>query len=178
MIRSCSSVVKRKTWSRKSGRLLRVQTSYQPGWNQTVRCWTETKRNILESLPHSVNEQSFMDYKCVWCIRLSFVWWTPSESIFWQSIKFETAYLQRYQKLFFSCGHCVLQPSHILRPLLHAFITCRLDYSNSLPVGLPACDVSDLQSVQNVDGRLFDDVSRYDFVEHVLRDKHHWLPVV
>ena len=56
-------------------------------------------------------------------------------------------------------------PSDVMRTLLQAFITCRLDYRNSLLVGLPACDVSRLQSVQNAAGRLFGGVSRYDFVE-------------
>ena len=62
-------------------------------------------------------------------------------------------------------------PSDILITLLQAFITCRLDYCNSLLVELPACDVSRLQSVQSAAGRLFGGVSRYDSVEHVLRDK-------
>ena len=69
-------------------------------------------------------------------------------------------------------------PSNILRTLLQAFITCCLDYFNSLPVGLPACNVSRLYSVQNAAGRLFGGVSRYESVEHVLRDKLHWLPIV
>ena len=35
-----------------------------------------------------------------------------------------------------------------------------------------------LQSVQNAAGRLFGGLSRYDSVEHVLRDKLHWLSIV
>ena len=69
-------------------------------------------------------------------------------------------------------------PSNILRTLLQAFITCRLDYCNSLLVGLPACDASRLQYCQNAAGRLFGGISRYDAVEHVLRDKLNWLPIV
>ena len=65
-----------------------------------------------------------------------------------------------------------------MRSLLQAFITCRLGYCNSLLVGLLACDVSHLQSIQNSGGRLFGGVSRYDSVEHVLHDKLHWLPIV
>ena len=61
-------------------------------------------------------------------------------------------------------------PSYVLRTLLQAF-TCRLDYCNLLLVRLPACDFSCLQSVQNVAGRLFGGVSRYDSVEYVLSDK-------
>ena len=62
--------------------------------------------------------------------------------------------------------------------LHQAFITCRLDYCKSLLVGLTACDVSHLHSVQNADGCLFGGVSRYDSVEHVLRDNFHCLPIV
>ena len=39
------------------------------------------------------------------------------------------------------------------------------------------CDISRLQSVQNAAGRLFGGVSRFDSVNHVLRDDLHWLPV-
>ena len=42
----------------------------------------------------------------------------------------------------------------------------------------PACDVSRIQSVQNAAGSLRGGVSRYDSVEHVFRDKLHWLPIV
>ena len=68
-------------------------------------------------------------------------------------------------------------PSDVLRTLLQAFVTCRLDYCNSLLVGQPSCDISRLQSVQNAAGRLFGGVSRFDSVDHVLRDDLHWLPV-
>ena len=68
-------------------------------------------------------------------------------------------------------------PSDVLRTLLQAFVTCRLNYCNSLLVGLPAYDISRLQSVQNAAGRLFGGVSRCDSVDHVLRDNLHWLPV-
>ena len=75
---------------------------------------------------------------------------------------------------------CVIRrslPSDVLRTLLHAFIKCRLDYCNSLLVGLPACDISRLQSAKNAAGRLFGGVSRFDSVDHVLRDDLHRLPV-
>ena len=44
-------------------------------------------------------------------------------------------------------------------------------------MGLPACDISRLQSVQNAAGRLFGGISRFDSVDHVLRNDLHWLPV-
>ena len=54
-----------------------------------------------------------------------------------------------------------LQPK-ILKTLLHVFVSCWLDYCNSLCAGLPACDIDQLQSVQNAAARLFGGVSKYD----------------
>ena len=56
-----------------------------------------------------------------------------------------------------------LQPE-ILNTLLHAFVSCRLDYCNSLFARLPACDIAQLQSVHNAAARLFGGVSKYDSV--------------
>ena len=69
-------------------------------------------------------------------------------------------------------------PLDMLQTMPLAFITCWLDYCNSLLAGLPACYVRCLQSVQNAAGRLFVGLFRYDSVEHVLRDKLHWLPIM
>ena len=68
-------------------------------------------------------------------------------------------------------------PSDVLRTLLQDFVTCQLDYCNSLLVVLPASDISRQQSVQNAAGRLFGSESRFDSMDHVLRDDLHWLPV-
>ena len=54
--------------------------------------------------------------------------------------------------------------SNILRILLETIITCRLDYCNWLLAGLPACDVSRLQSIHNQVDRLYGGVSRYDSI--------------
>ena len=52
----------------------------------------------------------------------------------------------------------------------------RLDYCISLLVGLIDCDVTRLQSVQNIAGHFFGLVSRS--VEHLLCDKFHWLVIL
>ena len=39
-------------------------------------------------------------------------------------------------------------PSGVLRSLLHAFVSCRLDYCNSLMIGLPICYLKRLHTVQ------------------------------
>ena len=69
-----------------------------------------------------------------------------------------------------------LQPE-ILKTLLHAFVSCRLDYYNSLFAGLPACDIAQLQLIQNAAARLFGSVSKYDSVTPVLRNVLHWPPI-
>ena len=69
-----------------------------------------------------------------------------------------------------------LQPD-ILKTLLHLFVPCRFDYCNSLYAGLLACDIAQLQSVQNAVARLFDGALKYDSVTPVLRDVLYWLPI-
>ena len=59
------------------------------------------------------------------------------------------------------------QPSDVRRTLHQVFVTCWLDYCNSLLLGLPACDISRLQSVKNAARRLVGGVSRFDSVNHV-----------
>ena len=69
-----------------------------------------------------------------------------------------------------------LQPK-ILKALLHPVVSWQLDYCNSLYVGLLACDIAQLQSVQNAVARLLGGASKYDSVTPVLRDVLHWLPI-
>ena len=65
----------------------------------------------------------------------------------------------------------------ILKTLLNAFVSCRLDYCNSPFAGLPAHDIARLQSVQNAAARPFGGISKSENVQPVLRDVIHWLPV-
>ena len=69
------------------------------------------------------------------------------------------------------------QQPEIQRTLLHAVVSCRLDYCNTLYAGLPACDIAQLQSVQNSAARLFGGVSKYDSVTPIFGDVLHWLPI-
>ena len=62
------------------------------------------------------------------------------------------------------------------KTLVHAFITSRLDYSNSVLYGVSDSLLGRLQSVQNAAARLVTDVRRFDHISPVLR-RLHWLPV-
>jgi len=59
---------------------------------------------------------------------------------------------------------------------MQAFISCRLDYCNSLFYGIADGLMSRLQSVQNAVARLLSGARRYDHITRVLQELH-WLPV-
>ena len=60
--------------------------------------------------------------------------------------------------------------------LVHAFVTSRLDFCNSLFYGTPASVLSKLQSIQNAAARIVTKTSKYDHITPVLHSLY-WLPV-
>ncbi len=60
--------------------------------------------------------------------------------------------------------------------LVHAFVTNKIDYANSLLYGLPARTLSHLQRVQNMAARVIAKSRKYDHITPILSDLH-WLPV-
>jgi len=63
-----------------------------------------------------------------------------------------------------------------VQTLVQAFISCRLDYCNSLFYGNAEGLMSRLQSVQNAAARLESGAGRYDHITPMLQELH-WLPV-
>ncbi len=63
-----------------------------------------------------------------------------------------------------------------LQTIIHAFISSRMDYCNTLLAGLPECVLQKVQYLQNSAARLLSGTGKYDHITPVLRSLH-WLPV-
>ena len=60
--------------------------------------------------------------------------------------------------------------------LVHALVTSRIDYCNSLLFGLPDCKLNRLQRIHNIAARIVSRCSKSDHITPVLHSLH-WLPV-
>jgi exonuclease III len=60
--------------------------------------------------------------------------------------------------------------------LIHAFISSKLDYLNSLLIGLPRYLINRLQRIQNIAARIVTRARKYDSITIVLESLH-WLPM-
>ncbi len=60
--------------------------------------------------------------------------------------------------------------------IIHAYITSKLDYCNSLLKGVPDYQIKRLQSVQNAAARIICGLRKFDHITEPLKTLH-WLPV-
>ncbi len=63
-----------------------------------------------------------------------------------------------------------------LQTVIHALISSKMDYCNTLLAGVPKCVIEKVQYVQNSAARLLSGTRKYDHITPVLRSLH-WLPV-
>ena len=61
--------------------------------------------------------------------------------------------------------------------MVHAFVTSRMDYCNSILYGASAVHIRPLQNVFNAAARLIIHKGKYDRITAAIRDSLHWLPV-
>src|SRR6218665_2368732 len=68
--------------------------------------------------------------------------------------------------------------SHIFTSIVHAFVCSRIDYCNSLLIGLPKVRLSPIQSVLNAAARLIRRLPRTYLISAFMFDHLHWLPLI
>src|SRR5678815_4361152 len=68
--------------------------------------------------------------------------------------------------------------SSVYTTIVHAFICSRLDYCNSLLMGLPKQRLSPLQSVFNASARLIARLPRFSHISTYMTEHLHWLPLI
>jgi len=61
--------------------------------------------------------------------------------------------------------------------MVHAFVTSRMDYCNSILYGASTVHIQPLQNVFNAAARLILHKGKYDRITAAIRDSLHWLPV-
>jgi hypothetical protein len=67
--------------------------------------------------------------------------------------------------------------SSVFKTLVHAFVSSRIDYCNSLLIGLPKIRLIPLQSVLNAAARLIARLPRYSHISAFMFEQLHWLPL-
>ena len=68
--------------------------------------------------------------------------------------------------------------SHVFTSIVHAFVCSRIDYCNSLLVGLPKVRLSPIQYVLNATAKLIARLPRTSHISAFMFDHLHWLPLI
>ena len=63
------------------------------------------------------------------------------------------------------------------KTLVQALVLCKIDYCNSLLLGIPKYNIQKLQKIQNACSKVIYKLSKYDHVTPLLKELH-WLPIV
>ena len=67
--------------------------------------------------------------------------------------------------------------SSIFTSIVHAFVCSRIDYCNSVLIGLPKVRLAPLQSVLNAAARLIARLPRFSHISTFMTEQLHWLPL-
>ena len=112
---------------------------------------------------------------------------TPATSVRNLGVVFdnELTMVQHVNAVTSSCFYQLRQLRFVRRSLsletaklfVHAFISSRIDYCNSIVYGASGHVTRKLQSVLHAAARLITGLRRFDHITPVLRDDLHWLPV-
>lgn len=68
-------------------------------------------------------------------------------------------------------------PTEVAKAVVNSFVVTRVDYCNALLAGAAVYKLDRLQMVLNTAARLIYGLGKYDHIQHVLRDRLHWLPM-
>jgi len=112
-------------------------------------------------------------FKHIWCWRLS----ATSASSLMADSPWPITSWQSVAPVTISCGSCIQSlEEEAVKAVVHAFISSRLDYCNSLLTGVNEGLLRRLQCVQNAAARLVTGTRRCEHITPALRQLH-WLPV-
>uniref|UniRef100_A0A8C4DRA9 Reverse transcriptase domain-containing protein n=1 Tax=Dicentrarchus labrax TaxID=13489 RepID=A0A8C4DRA9_DICLA len=139
------------------------------------------KNEILVLGPKNLRDSWSKDIVTLDCINLASSTTVRNLGvIFDQDLSFNSHIKQTSRTAFFHLRN-IRKIRHILsqtdaEKLIHAFVTSRLDYCNSLLSGCPNKSIKTLQLIQNAAARVLTGTRKRDHISPVLASLH-WLPV-
>lgn len=140
--------------------------------DKTQFIWLGTRQHLSKSVTHEIHWQSTAVHiddsvKDLGVIVDNKLTMTEQVSAICRSSFFQLRQLRKIKQ-------CV--PRDLIESLVHAFISSRLDYGNSVLYGITDKELNRLQRVQNAAARLITGDSKFDHITPVLSELH-WLPI-